>query len=769
YALWEVIINSDSPVLKPPAVGTVVPLKTKAQKLARKNELKAKSTLLLAIPDEHLLKFHSIKDAEFVWEAIKISQLELNGEVILQEDANMKLLRSLPPDWNNIALIMRNKPDMETLSMDDLYNNLKSHGVVLIRDCVCVVQLQTRTLDYALWEVIINGDSPIPKPPAVGTVVPPKTEAQKLARKNELKAKSTLLLAIPDEHLLKFHSIKDAKSVWEAIKISQLELNGEVILQEDANMKLLKSLPPYWNNIALIMRNKPDMETLSMDDLYNNLKSNEVVLIRDCVCVVSSILSSADNRPPMLEKDMYDSWKSRMELYMMNRQHGRMILESVENDPLLWLTVEENGVTRPKKYSKLSATEAIQADCDNSTAHARNVINKTRKGVMELYMMNRQHGRMILESVENDPLLWPKVEENGVTKPKKYSKLSATEVIQADCDVKATDIILQGLPIEVYALFLNTLPPEWSKFVTYFKLVRDLHTKNVDQLHAYLGEYEYHANEVRLMHERNDSIDAINYMMSFLIAVVTSWYPSTNNQLRNLSNPRQQATINNGRVTVQPIQGRQNSLTPGTSRPYTSGPSGNNLGKQRIVVCYNCKGKGHMSKQCTMPKRKRDEAWFKDNVLLVQAQANKQVLHEEKLDFLADPGITEAQSTQYVITNNATYQADDLDAYDSDFDEISSAKFALMANLSHYGFDNLAKVHNPDNVTDNVIDQVKQAMLISEQSNIMNQSDTKITSDSNIIPYSQYMNESQYTTVQNSYFHAQQDALILSVIEQLKT
>ncbi|GJY74488.1 hypothetical protein Tco_0478919, partial [Tanacetum coccineum] len=77
-----------------------------------------------------------------------------------------------------------------------------------------------------------------------------------------------------------------------------------------------------------------------------------------------AILSGADNRPPILEKDMYDSWKSRMELYMMNRQHGRMILESVENGPLIWPSIEENGVTRPKKYSELSATEAIQADCD---------------------------------------------------------------------------------------------------------------------------------------------------------------------------------------------------------------------------------------------------------------------------------------------------------------------------------------------------------------------------------------------------------------------
>nr|GFC56602.1 hypothetical protein [Tanacetum cinerariifolium] len=77
-----------------------------------------------------------------------------------------------------------------------------------------------------------------------------------------------------------------------------------------------------------------------------------------------AILSGADNRLPMLEKDMNDSWKSRIELYMLNRQHGRMLLESIENDLILWPTVEENGVIRPKKYSELSATEEIQADCD---------------------------------------------------------------------------------------------------------------------------------------------------------------------------------------------------------------------------------------------------------------------------------------------------------------------------------------------------------------------------------------------------------------------
>ncbi|GJT12339.1 hypothetical protein Tco_1392016 [Tanacetum coccineum] len=64
----------------------------------------------------------------------------------------------------------------------------------------------------------------------------------------------------------------------------------------------------------------------------------------------------------MFDKRLYDSWKSRMELYMQNREHGRMILESVEHGPLIWPTVKENGVIRTKKYVELSAAEKVQAD-----------------------------------------------------------------------------------------------------------------------------------------------------------------------------------------------------------------------------------------------------------------------------------------------------------------------------------------------------------------------------------------------------------------------
>ncbi|GJU87603.1 hypothetical protein Tco_1295149 [Tanacetum coccineum] len=107
---------------------------------------------------------------------------------------------------------------------------------------------------------------------------------------------------------------------------------------------------------------------------------------------------------------------------------------------------------------------------------------------------------------------------------------------------------------------------------------------------------------------------------------------------------------------------------------------------------------------------------FKIKCCLVQSSPNGQILHEEELAFLADPGIAEGQAIQTVITHNAAYQADDLDAYGSDCDKLNTAKVALMANLSHYGSDALAE-----------------------------------------------------EVVQNPNSSAQQDALILSVIEQLKT
>ncbi|GKB34036.1 hypothetical protein Tco_0878978 [Tanacetum coccineum] len=348
------------------------------------------------------------------------------------------------------------------------------------------------------------------------------------------------------------------------------------------------------------------------------------------------ILSGADNRPPMLEKDMYDSWKSIMELYMMNRQHGRMILESVENGPLIWPSIEENGVTRPKKYYELSATGAIQADCDIKAANI--IPHKMTQSPYQTHQNSYQNTQFQQQvSPYQSPQYGSPYQSQQYSTHQSSTPLSISYPSN-DYQSSVHHNVYSpssSIPQLEYAPTVNQ-QPEFSQ-------------PDSDLI-------------VPVFQKGDDPIDAINHMMSFLTAVVTSRYPTTNNQLRNSSNPRQQATINNGR--------------------------------------------------CTKPKRKQDDSWFKDKVLLVQAQASGQILHEEELAFLADPGIPEGQATQTIITHNA----DDLDAYDSDYDELNIAKVTLMANLSHYGSDALVEA-----------------------------------------------------TVQNSNSSIQQDALILSVIEQLKT
>nr|GEZ07939.1 retrovirus-related Pol polyprotein from transposon TNT 1-94 [Tanacetum cinerariifolium] len=253
---------------------------------------------------------------------------------------------------------------------------------------------------------------------------------------------------------------------------------------------------------------------------------------------------------------------------------------------------------------------------------------------------------MILESVEQGPLLWPTVEEDGVTRLKKYSELSATEAIQAD--LTDTSLIVNH----------NAYMASSSLIVNHNAYMASSSCPQIDYAPMVHNSSDYSPPETGLVvlvfQKGDDPIDAINHMMSILTAVVTS-------------------------------------------------------------------------------------------------------------------RTTESSSNQNVITTNAAYQADDLDAYDSNYDELNSAKISLMENLSHYGSDNLVEVNNHDNMTNHLIPQEMQVPLTSEQSTILTQSNTKITSDSNIISYSQYMNESQYNTVQNSTLPALQDDLILSVIGQLKT
>ncbi|GJW41121.1 hypothetical protein Tco_0066966 [Tanacetum coccineum] len=309
-----------------------------------------------------------------------------------------------------------------------------------------------------------------------------------------------------------------------------------------------------------------------------------------------SLLSGGDNKPPMLEKHLYDSWKSRMELYMMNRPHGRMILASVEKGPLVWPSITEDGVTRLKEYVELTPAEAIQADCDIKA------INIILQGLpTEIYALVSQH------RVAKD--LWEKIkllmQGTSLTKQERecklydefdkftYKKGETLHEYYLRFTLLLNDMNIYKMPLEQFQVntkFLNTLPDEWSKFVTDVKLVKDLHTTNVDQLHAHLQQHERHAIEVRLMHERNPDP----------LALVAS---------HHLTQPAYQSHLHThpqslSQHHVSPYKslefGRQTTYAAGTMRKFTPGASGSNTGKQRTVICYNCKGEGHIAKQIAL-------------------------------------------------------------------------------------------------------------------------------------------------------------------------
>ncbi|GJY34286.1 retrovirus-related pol polyprotein from transposon TNT 1-94 [Tanacetum coccineum] len=205
----------------------------------------------------------------------------------------------------------------------------------------------------------------------------------------------------------------------------------------------------------------------------------------------------------------------------------------------------------------------------------------------------------------------------------------------------------------------------------------------------------------------DDPIACLNKSMAFLTAVSSSRFPSTNNQLRTSSNPRNQAIIQDGRGNATSSKGNTTS------------------GQARVVKCYNCQGEGHMARKCTQPKLPRNAAWYKEKAMLAEAQETGQILDEEQL-------------------------IEDLDTYDSDCDDLSTAQAVLMANISNYGSDVILEVPNSKTYLNDMDNQSVHALQDFKQSPVMDFIDNEIYSDSNIIPYSQYLQETQQATIQDT-------------------
>ncbi|GJS43341.1 hypothetical protein Tco_0568384 [Tanacetum coccineum] len=269
--------------------------------------------------------------------------------------------------------------------------------------------------DYPIWEVIQNGNGPV----SVTTdtsgqikILPPKTAEEIVVRERERKARTTLLMAIPEDHLAKFHKMTDAKEMWNAIKsrfggndeskkmqkyilkqqfegftvsntdgihkgyerfqslLSQLEIHGAGVSTEDANQKFLRSLPSAWLQVSLIMRNKPGMDSLSFDDLYNNLR----VFENDHEQTSSySLLASQSSCPQLDHEDLdqvdeYDleEMDLKWQVEMISMRIKKFYKKTEEDG---WNSRNKDG-KRTKKREESRAMVTVDGESVDWTTHS---------------------------------------------------------------------------------------------------------------------------------------------------------------------------------------------------------------------------------------------------------------------------------------------------------------------------------------------------------------------------------------------------------------
>ncbi|GJT19258.1 hypothetical protein Tco_0877964 [Tanacetum coccineum] len=470
------------------------------------------------------------------------------------------------------------------------------------------------------------------------------------------------------------------------------------------------------------------------------------------------IVAGADSRPLMLDKTNYRSWASRMLLYIKGKECFKLLVDSVLNGPFQYETIVEPGnETTPETNIVL---QGLPQDIYNLVNH-----NEDAKQIWDRVKLLIQGSELSLQ--ERESKLYDDF-DTFTSMPGEPIHSYYMRFAQLINDIHTIGMTMK--PLQVNTKFVKHLQPEWSKFVTDVKLAKDMHTTNLITLSAksYYSlssgssttilstrfEKSYQAPAIHQpmqpsfpeldsglvvlsFNPFDDLIASLNKAMAFLSITFASRFPQINNQLRTSSNPRNQTTIQDGRVTVQTVQGRQ---TQGYAK------SVKNQKGPRIT-------------------------WFKEKMLLTEALESGAYLDLKQLAFLADneDTVIPAQAYQEIISL-AAFQADDLDAFDSDCDDVPSAKAVLMANLSSYDSDVLSDVPFHDiNLENDISYQSVQEKQCSEQPSFDIDIEIDITSDSNIISYEHYLQETKKLVIQNTSSSAQQDEVLTAVIEEMYT